>query len=316
MSLPLSSSEAVWERLEQAGEDQVFQRIDEHHPGNFYAALDARRRRGLVLISSKPPSEIPDLENLEIEVTQQQDGRWRTCIWVAHRDLQNLFASLVQDILDASRSLPEDAMAQFTAARIVRWRDLLECGSSKLALWELRGLVAELVVLKKLCDLMTPAEVVEAWHGPLGAPQDFVFQQLRIEVKAVGPTARRIRITSAAQLDTTAGVELRLVAVLLASTILEAGDGFTVADLVADIRSILAAHAAADKEFSRRLGAAGAGDLEAYHNFRFRLDGIRNFAVQESFPRIVRSMLMDGIDEVSYSIAFAKIASYERALGD
>lgn len=315
-SLNPSKPEAVWERLEEAGELGIFQRIDERHPGNFYAGLDARGRRGLILISHGPPVELPDLENLEIEVTQQQDERWRTCIWVVHRDLQNLFASLVHDILDASRSLHEDVMAQFTASRIVRWADLLESGTSKLASWQLRGLIAELVLLRRLCERMNPAEAVQAWHGPLGAAQDFVFQELRIEAKAIGPTARRIRITSADQLDVPAGVELRLVAVILAETASDSSDGLTAAELVSEIESLLTAYPHGLHEFRSRLAAGGLRDAEQYQHVRLRVDGLRNFSVGSGFPRISRSMLMNGVDEVTYSINLSAIADFERALGE
>lgn len=308
--------EDFWEHLEQAGNLGIFQRIEEGHPGDFYAAVDVHGRRGLVLISSQPLPSIPDLENLEIECMQQEDGRWRTCVWVANKELRGLFASLVQDILESSRALPRDAIAEFVPARILRWRDLLEAGADKIELWRLRGLVGELVVLRSLCGLVTPPEAVAAWQGPLGSAQDFVFQHSRIEAKAIGPTARRVRITSADQLDVPDSVNLRLVTVVLASTTAEANDGFTLEDIVTEIRSILTAHANAADDFNRRIAAAGIGEIGSCREFLFRLDAIRSFVVQGSFPRIIPSMLMGGIGEVVYDIVLADIADYESALGD
>lgn len=316
MMRQLSPLEEVWESLEQAGEDTVFQRIDESHPGNFYAALDAHRRRGLVLISNSHSAEIPDLENLEIDVSKQQDGRWRTCIWVAHRELHTLFASLAQDIVSSSRTLPDHKIAQFMAARIVRWRELLESGNSALRLWELRGLVAELIVLKRLCGLLNPIDAVDAWQGPFGAPQDFIFQQWRIEAKAVGPVARKVRITSADQLEVPAGIDLRLAVVILSDVDQETPNGFTIADLVSDIRSALEQHQSALQKFEERLRTAGVRDIGVYNTRKFRLDGLRSFVVDETFPRIVRAMLIHGVSEVVYNIDIGEIGDFERAFGE
>lgn len=315
MSAPLPSPEEIWERLEQTGEATVFQRIDQGHPGNFYAALDARRRRGIVIISKTPPAEIPDLENLEIDVSEQQDGRWRTCIWVESPELQNLFTSLVQDILAASRTLPDDKIAEFATSRIVRWRELLASGSAALRLWEVRGLAAELIVLVRLCEILDPVDAVDAWHGPLGAPQDFVFQRSRIEAKAVGPTAKRIRITSAEQLDVPGDVSLRLVEVILSDVDQQAPIGFTIDEVVTEVQKLLERHPSALQQFSARLANAGLQDIYAYPHFRMRLDGLRTFAVEGLFPRIVPAMLTSGVSDVAYSVEVSQIGDFERAFG-
>ena len=310
------SPEEIWERLEQSDSVGVFQRLEEDHPGDLYAAIDRYGRRGLVIVSAEPPLSLPDLENIEIECDQQNGGRWRTCVWLASQDLRGLFNSLVSDILEASRALAPSTIASFVFTRILRWRDLLAVGSREFALWQLRGLTAELIAVRRLFELRRPTDVIEAWQGPFGAPQDFIFRDLRIEVKAVGPTAKRIRITSADQLDVPDDVELRLTTVALASALVEAEDVFSVADLVTEIRSELLVKGSVLSEFDRRLAAVHKGVFDEYQSSLFRLDSIRAFAVKERFPRIVRSMLPDGIDDVSYGIEFAKILDFERALGD
>ncbi len=314
---PLSSLDDLWAELERAGEGPVLQRIDQSHPGNFYAAIDAHRRKGLILISSAPPHDIPDLENLEIDVQQQQDARWRTSIWLTDTELQTLFSALAQDMVSSSRSLSEDQIAPFIAARILRWGELLESGSRSLQPWELRGRVAELIVLRRLCDLVSRVEAVDAWQGPLGAPQDFVFARSRIEAKAIGPTARRVRITSADQLNVPLGTDLRLVVVMLSDVSPEAPGGFTVADLLSDIRNSLGEHPSALRLFEERLKTAELADVSDYSNVTLRFDGLRSFVVEgTAFPRIVPTMLADGISQVVYQIDLATISDFERAFGE
>jgi hypothetical protein len=167
-----------------------------------------------------------------------------------------------------------------------------------------------------LCNFMVPGEVVEAWHGPLGAPHDFVFQKLRVEAKAIGPSAKRIQITSAEQLEAPPNVALRLVAVVLAQSVPEDPDSFTLNELVSELKEFLAPSPMAAKQFALLLEAAGLSDVEKYEHITFRLDGIRSFAVSEGFPRLVRSQLMMGIDEVTYSIDIPALGEFERAFGE
>ena len=310
------SLNALWERLEDSDSTGIFQRIEEGHTADFYAAIDARGRRGLILISEHPPSVIPELENLEIESSPQTDGRWRTSVWVNQKELQTLFTSLVEDIVAASRPLPSAAVAQFVASRILRWRDLLETSKEGMALWQLRGLVAELVVFQKLCNEMAPISVVEAWVGPYAAAQDFVFQNLRIEAKAIGPTSRKVRITSADQLSCRTDVALRLITVAVASVASESSEGFTTASLINEIRSVLSSTPQASGEFEQRLAATGVGDAAMYDHIRMRIDSVRTFVVDEQFPKIIPAMIGSAIEEVSYSLVLADIERFERAFGE
>ena len=307
-------SHDFWQELERTNHPGVLTRIDETHPGDFYAALNEHFQRGLVLFSADELPSVPELENLDVESSQRPDGTWRNCLWITDRALYDLFSVLVSDILESSRNMSIDGMAKYVAARVTHWHSLLESGSGGLALFQLRGILAELEVLKQLIALVGPARAIEGWHGPLGGAQDFILGDARIETKAVGFSARRIKITSAEQLYAN-GAKLRLATVAVTESLPDAVGNITLAESVRFIQGLLAHSPDACGEFNKRLGFTGIGDPSQIR-YCFRLGAMRVYAVNEQFPKITPAMLGEGIDTVSYSLRIASLAEFETAWGD
>lgn len=304
----------AWNELEAAGAVGTLKRLDENHRCALYATHDFSRRRGLLIIAPSEPPAFPQLKALEITTIADGNG-WHTYIWLANPDLAHLFGPLCQDLVDSSRASDPAQATAHISLRLARWRRLFESGTSNtLPQGELRGLIGELAVLSESFERTSPAEAVLAWQGPLGGPQDFAFENMLIEAKTVGPTARRVQIASAHQLDASYSAQLILAVVLLAPAALDVSSGFAVSDFVAELYERLRSFPNALGEFASRLRAAGYSGHPDYANERFRLDGIRYFEVSHEFPRIVRSDLMSGITDASYEIELSVIAPFETVL--
>ncbi len=311
---PMPMGNDFWQELERANHPGILTRIDESHPADFYAALNEQFQRGFVLFSRDEFPNVPEMENLDVESSQRPDGTWRNCLWVRDKALYELFSVLVSDIIESSRDMPVDGMARYVAARITHWHSLLESGSGGLALFQLRGILAELEILKQLITVVGPAMAVEGWHGPLGGAQDFILSDARIETKAIGFSARRIKITSAEQLYAD-GATLRLATVAVTESLPDANGSITIADSIRFIREQLARSPDAEIEFNKRLGLTGIGDASQIRH-HFRVGAMRVYAVVDQFPKITPAMLGDGVDMVSYSLRISAIAEFETAWGD
>jgi hypothetical protein len=313
---PLTPEE-IWRSLEHKGASGHFQRIDDEHPGDFYAGLDNDRRRGLVLLSDTALNGLPALENIRVDAERQTDRRWRTYFWLEVPELRGLFSALADDIVTSSRALKPAEIPRFTVARIARWHRLLESDDpDTLSLAELRGLIGEVAVLRAYCDLYGPVRAVDAWQGPLGTSQDFVLATMRTEVKTVQPAANRVRISSVDQLDALPGSDLRLAVVALAQVSVDAPDGFTMPEYIEELRAVFAYYPGTWDDFLVRLAAAGYKERPEYASMRFRLDGTRYFAVTEQFPRLVRADLKPGVIEANYQIALSAAHPFEREVGE
>ena len=63
-----------------------------------------------------------------------------------------------------------------------------------------KGLLGELLYLKEILISMDKEAAVEAWVGPEGSDQDFVFSDTWTEVKSVALSAESVSISSLQQL--------------------------------------------------------------------------------------------------------------------
>jgi hypothetical protein len=253
------------------------------------------------------------MESVEAIVSVRHDGRWSLGIWLRVDALRSPFAQLCQDLVDATNEVSPEKAGGFMLARLARWRRLLEAGSQGMDESRLRGLVGELLVLRRCLDFWAPATVVDSWVGPLGAPQDFTLPSFFVETKAVRPGAATVSISSVDQLD--ASEEL-LLAVVALMGISPDDDGFDLGELVAEIRVSLTAGEAhmAALEFDSRLAAAGYRDGDPISQARFRTDGIMFYRISDGFPLLRRADLPVGVSEAAYEINLGACRPFEAEL--
>ena len=69
--------------------------------------------------------------------------------------------------------------------------------------WEaMKGLMGEILFLKKVANELNWQVAIESWKGPEGSPQDFSVNDSAIEVKCQSGSSRpRVKINSIDQLD-------------------------------------------------------------------------------------------------------------------
>lgn len=309
----MTSIETLWDALELEGEPGGARRVDESHPCDLYAGLDASGRRGLILVTEAVPTGPPRFEAVEVVITQRPDRRWSLAIWLDVPALLPPFSRLCQDLIEASREIDPAEAAAFLLTRLARWRRLLEPGSGALAISELRGLAGELVVLDQCLGLWSPSEVMDGWVGPLDAPQDFALPSLWIEAKATHPTASVVRVTSVDQLDVTGRL---LLAVVTLASVSADSPGVSSASLVEGIRGQLtrSGSPSALLEFDSKLATLGYADDPVYSETMFRVDGVRYFQVADDFPAIRRGDLPSGVAEAIYDVELSACAPFETSL--
>lgn len=309
----MRSIEELWDALEQEGQPGGARRVDEAHPCDLYAGLDANGRRGLILITDSVPPGPPRFEAVDVVTSQRHDQRWSLAIWLGVQALLPPFSRLCQDLIEASREIDPAGAAGFLLTRLARWRRLLEPGSGALSIFELRGLAGELVVLDQCLRLWSPSEAIDAWVGPLDAPQDFALPSLWIEAKATLPTASVITITSVDQLDVTGRL---LLAVVMLANVSADSPGVSPASLVERIRRQLIGSGSPNAllEFDSKLATLGYADDPVYSETMFRIDRIRYFDVADGFPAIRRRDLPSGVAEAIYDVELSACAAYETSL--
>jgi hypothetical protein len=179
------------------------------------------------------------------------------------------------------------------------------------------GLFGEVELFEKCLQWgLFPQLLSDAWHGPLGTNQDFLFGKIAIEVKAVVVNeAGSFRVSNLRQLD-----DRGLTHLYLSHTAYDfrSGSGRTLTSLVRSVRSMIAHASDALATFDDRILSAGYIDSDpspfANHGFTQRQRSY--FRIQDGFPRILESQLSAGISDVCYTVHLAACSACAIAEAD
>ncbi|MBE3039646.1 MAG: PD-(D/E)XK motif protein [Chloroflexi bacterium] len=216
-----------------------------------------------------------------------------------------VFAIVGADILE--QWIPQhQATAAVTLVyrRLLHWRRFFQRGSGGLSREEYVGLYTELIYLEALLEAgLAPDHCVEAWQGPLGTNQDYVFGPLAVEVKgSTGNEVGTVKVANERQLDS---VGLQALFLFHAVFDFREKSGRTLKQLVAALAERLRASSQpALLLLEERLLSAGytAHVPSAYDDYGFTERKRESYEVREGFPRIVESDLAAGVAEVLYRV--------------
>jgi hypothetical protein len=312
--------EELWrDALQQAGNRPIeangFRLIRMAPESRFdiYAGVDSSSFVLLATgIHARPPNIATDSSSLDYFRQQRMDGSWLMVLRLRQNGLETVFGRLCQDLADAAEGMPDEkALVVLFRERLNLWRKLFQHGGSGfLQPHEIKGLIAEMLVLELLIrdGERDVHETVSGWIGPLGADQDFRYSDRAIEVKAIGPGAESISISSLEQLGCAVPMDL-ILATLRPATPGEPG-AIGLNALAARIEGVIAESPEALNIFKERLLEARYVEHEFYETVLFEPTSIAAYAVRDTFPKLVRDMVPAGIVGASYSIEIDSIADF------
>lgn len=210
-----------------------------------------------------------------------------------------VFDELVYDVYQTAKT--ESDPVNSAEKRLALWSELFKVKSRRtLSARERIGIYAELSVL--LDFLMANATVdTTCWTGPSGAPHDFEFETMSLEVKAYGTETDLITFHGAQQLESSDGKEL----FLCLRKVSEDPEGTTIPELAEEIAEAVAN----DLDIRSKLNRLGVhADDKALSTIRYAIERESILPVDEQTPRIVASSFISGkvpeeISRLQYSIA-------------
>lgn len=316
----MTKIEELWrDALQQAGNKPIeangfrLTRLAQDSRFDIYAGVDSSSFVLLATgIHARPPNIATDSSSLDYFRQQRKDGSWLMVLRLRQNGLETVFGRLCQDLADAAEGVPDEkALVVLFRERLNLWRKLFQHGGSGfLQPHEIKGLIAEMLVLELLIrdGERDVHETVSGWIGPLGADQDFMYSDRAIEVKAIGPGAESISISSLEQLGCAVPMDL-ILATLRPATPGEPG-AIGLNALAARIEGMIAESPEALNIFKERLLEARYVEHEFYETVLFEPTSIAAYAVRDTFPRLVRDMVPAGIVGASYSIGIDSIAEF------
>lgn len=294
-------------------------RVDAETKQDLYWFRDDRNRPGLLVrINHMVPDasfkaakiNIHDVTVNVIEVAEE-DIKALT-VRLQDDQKRDVFLKLCLDLVERIIASPEnEEIFELICIRLKKWQSLLSGKSKKLlSPGEIQGLYAELYFIAEMIgrDKTCEYSLLKGWEGPEKTQQDFILDDMAIEIKSISGNQRgKVRISSEYQLYT--HLQSLYLRVYYVSEIHAEGNSESLNDIVKRIMMELATNESKEI-FELKLSLAGYIDIPDYDLPRFRVKECRTFNVTDNFPRITRKNLPESIESVSYDLVMAAMEKF------
>lgn len=226
---------------------------------------------------------------------------------------RDLFFGLCETLSASLQESPDSATAvSITLAHLKRWKTFLAGKKARLlSPEEIRGLFAELQFLRGLYqEKLSEEEALNAWCGPEGGHQDFMFGNTAVEIKALsGKERSTVKVSSEDQLQ--AICDNLFLKIYRLSDMPEADQAASLNEIVQQVEHELTDPSAIDLLYDKLI-AYGYVEMRDYDKPKLVVTGQQIYSVEDEFPKLVRSQLPPGLARVTYEIELEAIAKFER----
>jgi hypothetical protein len=293
-----------WNKIETPKFELNVRLMDKGHPLDLYWGLDVTG--GYLFIVTAPVLSdnklLPKLEGLDTFITER-DGRKFLVLQLKDKENWEIFLALCNDLASSTKDLQNEKSAgPVILRRLERWQEFLKNKKLKiLSDAALKGLLGEILFLKKIATSHGWKVAIESWKGPEGAPQDFAIYDMAVEIKCQSGSSRpKVKISSIDQL------EPQLPKAYLAVYTIANSDektAFSINSLTQTIRQSIHGETHAVRErFEDLLVQADYIFNEKYDDLKFKEIEFNSYAINEGFPRLIASQIPDGINDITYHI--------------
>ncbi len=220
-----------------------------------------------------------------------------------------MFCHIWNDLIHAS-NLRKDKIegVKFICDRYKKWQEILKKENSLLSEAEVKGLIGELYILQKyLISAYGEKASINAWTGPKGAPQDFIFEQIWYEVKVVSSSKQVVTISSIDQLDNVN--EGRLVVIKINKTSEEDSLSLTLNKLYSDLYFSLKSTPLCEA-VSDLVAQLGYYNREEYDKYTYKVEDIFWYRVDSMFPCLRKKHLPSSIGGIKYELLLPSIEAW------
>lgn len=302
--------ENLEKRFSEFKNASYFSRLDKDHILDLRIGLDDKMRKTLELRCEKFKARKVTSTNV-IEVGQY---KYNDCYSVRFSliddEMSGLFYKFCEDIAEETRNV-KNSVEGYAAVtdRYYQWRKMfVSSKKSLLSELEIMGLIGELLLLKgSISNRIGLSNALKSWSGQELTHKDFSFSDTWIESKAIGRSARNVKISSLEQLDSETVGEL---AVHSLEKMSMAYNGITLNKLVWEIKNLFSSPEEQDA-FMAKVALQGYEYNNYYDEFVYEISSFRRYRVDSSFPRLTHKDVPTAITKASYELSLIDIADFE-----
>ena len=300
----------LWASINVSAGVTTGRRIDADHPLDFFASYDEENRMQLLLISDIFPVLPASSKQIVVRANPRNDGQYAICFSLTDPALKELFFSLTWDIMNCTYDTSDrHAGINKAVGRFKKWQKMFAASKEKMSSTQVKGLIGELLLLRDICiDKYGVEKAIEGWVGPLGTDQDFQFDDMWYESKAVSASKDKISISSFEQLDSDKdGI---LVVNRIENTSSLEPESFTLESLIKIIYDMISSNEYLKTLFHMRLALYGYNEADDRYEESYKSIAAEKYSVDTEFPKIIRSKLDAAICAGSYEISLPAIQNW------
>lgn len=234
---------------------------------------------------------------------------------------EGIFVAFLAEVIRKVSQVSDGQLLGTLHAQLLEWKVFFASlkGRRPLSPDQQIGLCGELLIFEQLIREASEFDMaLDAWVGPQGKAQDFLWNGRAAEVKTCLGNQAYLKISSLEQLNRSDLRVLLLVVVSLSRGTEDCeGDMFTLLGLVIRIRKKLRSVPLALNRFEASLLQAGFHfqDKEYYDINYYSLEGTKYYSVEEEFPCLTPATIPDGVRQAAYSLDIRKECFNEFLLG-
>lgn len=243
---------------------------------------------------------------LELAVDARYPGGRLLC-QLSDLRLKEKFLSVMIYIADRSIHYKHKELFHYILKELTEWSGFLRPTNIGITEAQQIGLWGELYVLSQFYGKkLSPKVACGCFLGPLRAPQDFGSLGFTLEIKTTQlSTPKALGISSLEQLN--ANVESQGIALL---EIDKLQDGVSLKELNHSIESMFASSLSALMEYKKKVSELLGIATEDQISEKFKLRQIRCWDVGESFPKLTKDSVPQGVVSAQYKIDIVEIEPF------
>lgn len=277
------------------------------HPLSFHIGYNGGQKCFIVLATGYI-EKLTSSKAISVTCVKTNDGQYAISFTLNYPTLDEIFVKLCWDLIDSSKS------SQTPVAQILKqyssWLKLLHQVSIDLLPSTLqKGLIGELLYLAISIEKYGEDDALNAWVGPEGNDQDFIFVDYWAEIKATTIASDKVTISSLQQLDRP---QNGFLVVYFMDKTTDGSNNITLPGAVNKIKAMIINSGNKDK-LECKLAKCGYfhKDSLRYGEFKFHLAEKRTYCVDNTFPCLNRNNVATAIVSVKYNISLAAIDNYK-----
>ncbi|NQT26142.1 PD-(D/E)XK motif protein [candidate division KSB1 bacterium] len=296
-----------WQQLDLSGSvasgyQSVFLSLSDHQPSKLHIFRDESKIYHFAI--EEPEVTIDDISDpgingLQITVNQyrMKEEGVNTFIDIQCH-LEGYLEEFTQVVKEIARKILHDEYPPVEAiSEVIRkWRMFWATESKKLLTEDQQiGLICELLVLSKLCDIDL-IRALDSWVGPLGEIHDFVFKDYSFEIKGTRRSDRVHRINGIEQLNHLPDKNLVLISFRVAAV--DTAHSINLQSMIEEFSDdVLINKPELHIRFTELIKKAGYSPLFAEEYLKFNIEIIDAFAfdVDGAFPRLIPAMFKESL---------------------